>query len=171
MLVILVAPVAWVGGGWWAGVAVGPSPNPVSTPGSTDMNTQPAQIGIMTGLFNARAHTQTGSQVQMTWMVGQTSMGSTPGRVTSETRRTGITGLMPGMATSAPIAELCVARGEDIGLLFLTVMLTHQLGGIAMAQDDSEHAATGPVRTLAKKMVIAQSAESVAMRHLIAARS
>ena len=94
-----------------------------------------------------------------------------PGMVTGETRLPGITGLMPGMATPAPVAELRMAKGKAADLLFWTLMLTHHFSGIAISQDASEHAAGERVRALAEKIVVVQSAETVALRHMIAARS
>jgi uncharacterized protein (DUF305 family) len=66
---------------------------------------------------------------------------------------------MPGMATGAELARLASASGRDLDVLFLTLMIRHHRGGIPMAQYASRHAGQDRVRSLARAMVVAQSAE------------
>ncbi|MBL7495970.1 DUF305 domain-containing protein [Frankia sp. CNm7] len=66
---------------------------------------------------------------------------------------------MPGMASTTELAQLASASGRDSDVLFLTLMIRHHRGGIAMAQYATRHAGEDQVRTLAKAMVVVQSRE------------
>ena len=66
---------------------------------------------------------------------------------------------MPGMASDTELATLAAAQGRDSDVQFLTLMIHHHRGGIAMAQYASQHASEDKVRALAKAMVVVQSQE------------
>ncbi len=63
------------------------------------------------------------------------------------------------MATDAELAQLSTARGRELDVLFLTLMIRHHRGGITMAQHAAAHARETDVRALARVMVINQAVE------------
>ncbi|KLL13157.1 DUF305 domain-containing protein, partial [Protofrankia coriariae] len=66
---------------------------------------------------------------------------------------------MPGMATDAELAQLSTTQGRELDVLFLTLMIRHHRGGIAMAQYAAAQAQEANVRALARAMVINQAVE------------
>ncbi|OLF18716.1 hypothetical protein BU204_05430 [Actinophytocola xanthii] len=83
---------------------------------------------------------------------------------------TGAVQRMPGMATAAEIDQLRGLTGRKLDVLFLQLMLRHHQGGLQMAKYGAEHARTGYVRNLARKIVQSQQAEADAMTEMLAKR-
>ncbi|MBX3100327.1 MAG: DUF305 domain-containing protein [Salinibacterium sp.] len=65
---------------------------------------------------------------------------------------------MPGLATVEQMRELATAEGLAQGRLFLTLMRSHHVGGVHMA-DAATGAATAPVRHIAKQASATQAFE------------
>ncbi|MEV4629356.1 DUF305 domain-containing protein [Micromonospora sp. NPDC049523] len=72
-----------------------------------------------------------------------------------------------GMLTEAQLAELAAAQGPAADRLYLTRMIEHHLGAIAMAKGAVSAGRNAYVRNLAKHVVNEQGAENEAMRRLI----
>ncbi|WP_027502373.1 DUF305 domain-containing protein [Rhodococcus sp. UNC363MFTsu5.1] len=78
--------------------------------------------------------------------------------------------LMPGIATTAELDALAAARGPDAETLFLQLMQRHHLGGIAMAQAADHMLDDGPVKQIARSMVLEQGKEAGLMTALLEQR-
>ena len=107
--------------------------------------TQQAQIGQMRGWLDIWGRPPTSVDPPMGWMGHEHVAGAV---VT-----------MPGMATDDEIAALTAARGPEAERLFLELMIRHHQGGVQMASYAADHAEESVVRTLARGMVEAQTAE------------
>ena len=114
--------------------------------------TQQAQIGQLQGWLDAWGLPQTGRTAAMTWM-GHPAQG-----------------LMPGMALPDEIARLRRASVPEAERQFLTLMIRHHEGGIAMARAAVERSRRPEVVRLASAMVQAQAVEITAMRALLTRR-
>jgi uncharacterized protein (DUF305 family) len=137
--------------------------------------TQEREIGVMSSWLSGWGLSQVRPGQPMQWMragaPGDTgdggshsdhAGGSTDGMSMDMSTPAGTgagTAPMPGMATGAELARLASSSGHDLDVLFLTLMIRHHRGGVAMAQYASRHAGQDQVRTLARAMVVAQSAE------------
>ncbi|MFF5035672.1 DUF305 domain-containing protein [Nocardia salmonicida] len=77
---------------------------------------------------------------------------------------------MPGMATTEELAQLRRARGTAFDTLYLQLLMRHHEGGLAMARAARETATVPAVATLAKQIDGAQTAESRALRDMLAQR-
>ncbi|GAB3944795.1 DUF305 domain-containing protein [Micromonospora vulcania] len=100
-------------------IAYANSPTPEIRQLAYDMAlTQQSQIGQMQRWLQEWHLLPTGSQPSMAWMPDGTQAGTD--------------GLMPGMATSAQIAQLREAKGTEVDRLFLELMIKHHLGGLHM---------------------------------------
>ncbi len=66
---------------------------------------------------------------------------------------------MPGLASADDLTALRAASGPEADTLFLELMATHHLGGIAMASHAAEHADRSDVRELAALMAELQRVE------------
>lgn len=77
---------------------------------------------------------------------------------------------MPGMATSEQMAALRAAKGTDLDVTFLTLMITHHKGGAPMAEYAQEHANLPAVRNLAQSMAKTQGYEVELMTKLLEGR-
>lgn len=122
--------------------------------------TQNSQVGRMQGwlsLWDAAALPVGG---HMAWMASPTH--DHAGGATVAT--------MPGMASSADLADLRAATGPQLDVLFLQLMLRHHEGGAAMLDYGTQHAAVPQVRNLAKQMLSSQTSESDYLRQLLAER-
>ncbi|MFY1636564.1 DUF305 domain-containing protein [Solwaraspora sp. WMMB335] len=115
--------------------------------------TQQAQIGMMQTWLREWGLEPTGTRPRMDWMevAGEWAV---------------VDGLMPGMATDAQRAELREASGPDFDRLYLSLMLTHHLGGIHMADGVLELSDDDEVRWLAETMVNGQQKEIELIRTL-----
>ncbi|MFE5185971.1 DUF305 domain-containing protein [Streptomyces sp. NPDC056628] len=74
---------------------------------------------------------------------------------------------MPGMATEAQLATLRAARGKAFDELFLTLMITHHDGAIAMATDVKAQGNNIQVEEMADDVVAQQTTEISRMRDLL----
>lgn len=68
-------------------------------------------------------------------------------------------GVMPGMASSAEMAELRAASGSERDVLFLQLMLRHHEGGIPMMEYAIDHGDEGVVRNISRSMLEGQNKE------------
>jgi uncharacterized protein (DUF305 family) len=92
---------------------------------------QQSQIGAMQAWLKQWHLDPTGSQPQMAWMPeGRAALGPD--------------GLMPGLANGEQMTKLRTAKGRELDILFLQLMIRHHLGGIHMVDgilaktDDAE---------------------------------
>jgi uncharacterized protein (DUF305 family) len=118
--------------------------------------TQQAQIGQMRGWLDIWGRTPTSVDPPMGWMGHEHA----PGEAVA----------MPGMATDDEIAALSAAHGAEAERLFLELMIRHHRGGIEMAGYAADHADEAVVRTLARGMVEAQTAEIDQLEQLLSDR-
>ncbi|WP_261560084.1 DUF305 domain-containing protein, partial [Frankia tisae] len=139
--------------------------------------TQQREIGIMSAWLSGWGRTQSASGAPMRWMggtgtgmgaghdahgdTGATTMGDMPGMngSTGEAASADDTARMPGMATPNELRRLATIHGRDLDVLFLTLMVHHHRGGLAMAQYATQHADSDRTRSLARAMVLNQSIE------------
>ncbi|MDG4764207.1 DUF305 domain-containing protein [Solwaraspora sp. WMMD406] len=130
------------------------SENPaVRTLASDIALTQQGQIGVMQTWLREWGLEPTGTQPRMAWM-------ETSGEWAI------VDGLMPGMATDAQRNELREADGIDVDRLYLSLMLTHHLGGIHMADGILDLSDDENLRWLAGSMVSGQQKEIELIRTL-----
>ena len=116
------------------------------------LTTQQNQIGRMQGWLTAWGEPLLPTGGHMAWMGGaHGSHGAAPH---------GPAAAMPGMADATELARLRSATPTDRDVLFLQLMLRHHQGGAEMLAVGAEHAETGYVRDLARRMSATQSAES-----------
>ncbi|WP_326551933.1 DUF305 domain-containing protein [Micromonospora sp. NBC_01813] len=135
-------------------IALERSGNPaVRTLASDIALTQQGQIGVMQTWLREWSLQPTGTEPRMAWM-------QTSGEWAI------VDGLMPGMATDAERAELREASGVDVDRLYLSLMLTHHLGGIHMADGVLELSDDENVHWLAESMVSGQQKEIELIRTL-----
>ncbi|WFE30257.1 DUF305 domain-containing protein [Solwaraspora sp. WMMD791] len=135
-------------------IALERSENPaVRTLASDIALTQQGQIGVMQTWLRQWGLEPTGTQPRMAWM-----------QVSGEWAI--VDGLMPGMATDAQRAELREATGVEVDRLYLSLMLTHHLGGIHMADGVLDLSDDDNVRWLAESMVNGQQKEIELIRTL-----
>lgn len=122
---------------------------------------QSRQIGHMQGwlaLWNAAPF---GSGPHMRWMsAGRGHDGMAMSAVPGTDR-------MPGMATAEELKRLRASSGPALDVLFLQLMLRHHSGGSSMLAYAAQYAAEPDVRTMAGKMLAAQTAESDYLRQLL----
>lgn len=78
---------------------------------------------------------------------------------------------MSGMVDDMGMAELRAAQGADFDRLFLTSMIAHHEGAVAMAQDVIANGEDSKVRGLAEAIVAAQQAEMTQMKAMLSAMS
>jgi uncharacterized protein (DUF305 family) len=127
--------------------------------------TQQREIGIMGSWLSGWGLSQSTGGAPMLWMTPSASAAMSEhmhdgdaGSATGPAAGSGAV-RMPGMATDAQLTQLATSSGRASDILFLTLMVHHHRGGLAMAQDASLHAGEDEVRTLARAMVVVQSAE------------
>lgn len=129
---------------------------------------QATQAGSMYGLLDAWGLPQFSSQPAMTWTLLPTlDVADRPGgdhRMNPEAPAA-----MPGMASAAEIDELQGATGADAVRIFLTLMIAHHQGGVAMADAALARTDVPQVVSLATGIRAAQQAEIRTMRELLAA--
>jgi uncharacterized protein (DUF305 family) len=97
-------------------------------------------------------------QEMQSWLSqwGQPTMSGTPGM-----------GGMTGMMSDADMAALQNAQGLDASKLFLTQMIQHHQGAIAMAQDEIKSGQYPPAIALAEHIVISQQQEINTMQSML----
>ncbi|MGB8502397.1 DUF305 domain-containing protein [Mycobacterium sp.] len=74
---------------------------------------------------------------------------------------------MPGMVDQATIDKLRSLRNAEFDQLWLTSMIDHHRGAIAMAQDEIAHGKNPDVIYLAKSIITAQQAEIDQMKQML----
>ncbi|MEU5843141.1 DUF305 domain-containing protein [Rhodococcus sp. NPDC047139] len=133
------------------------------------LTTQQNQIGQMQGWLSLWGQPTLPSGEYMAWM---TETGHDHGShgTSEDTGNSAAAHLMPGMATSEDLANLRAARGLELDVLFLQLMLRHHEGGLSMMEYGEQYASTPAVRNLAGTMVATQQGESDLMRSLLAER-
>lgn len=129
--------------------------------------TQQQQIGQMYGLLATWGLPQT-SATPMRWMAPTEETGD-PHESQMETGADGVM-TMPGMASESDLDRLAGLRGRAAARLFLALMIDHHRGGLAMAADAAENADQAWVRTLATRIVQAQTSEIEALQTMLDAR-
>jgi len=72
-----------------------------------------------------------------------------------------------GMMSEADMAMLRNASGRDFDRMFLTMMIQHHRGAIAMATTEQHDGRYGPARQLAGAIVTSQTAEITTMQTLL----
>ena len=129
--------------------------------------TQAHQAGPLYGWLAEWGLGQLGSEPPMMWM-------RRPGRSGAVNAATGqdmsMGALMPGMATSAQMAELSAGSGVETERLFLSLMIAHHQGALEMAEavlDRSDHEGT---RTFANAGLTSQQSEIDLMTEMLAER-
>ena len=75
---------------------------------------------------------------------------------------------MEGMMGAADLAQLEAAKGTEASSLFLTQMIAHHAGAIAMAEDEAANGSNREAVALAKDVVVDQGAEIEKMNDLLA---
>ena len=124
------------------------------------LTSQQHQAGQMYGWLVQWGLPQTGSGEPMAW-VGD-------GHDEAHTRPDGS---MPGMATREQLDELRAADGVTAERLFLTLMIAHHEGGVAMAEAALSQARTTEVQRLAGAISAAQTSEIALLQRMLADRS
>jgi uncharacterized protein (DUF305 family) len=115
---------------------------------------QQGEIGIMQTWLRQWDLDPTGSEPAMAWMPdGEKLM------------RDG--GLMPGMATKAEVDQLEAARGHELDILFLNLMIKHHLGGIHMVDAILDQSGNDQVTEAAQRMKNTQQGEIDNMRSIL----
>ncbi|REE94667.1 DUF305 domain-containing protein [Thermomonospora umbrina] len=120
------------------------------------INTQSAQIGMMTAWLDLWEAPKVDPGGAMRWMSGHGGHGGG--------------GTMPGMATREQLKRLETARGEDAEALFLQLMIAHHRGGVSMAQAVLARTDHDHVERLARSMVDGQKAEIDLMNGMLRKR-
>ena len=129
--------------------------------------TQGHQAGQLYGWLAEWGLRQAGSEPPMTWM-----MDPNPGGEEEEgaARVMAMNALMPGMATSAQMAELSAASGVPAERLFLSLMIVHHQGALDMADAVLERSDHPGVHTFANAVLASQQAEIDLMNQMLAER-
>ncbi|WP_433469191.1 DUF305 domain-containing protein [Spirillospora sp. CA-128828] len=122
------------------------------------INTQSAQIGMMTAWLDEWRLPKADPAGPMRWMSGHGGHGE------------GGTATMPGMATREQLAELEKASGRTAEVLFLRLMIAHHRGGVGMAEAVLARTGHDRVRRLARTMVEGQQAEITQMNAMLRRR-
>jgi uncharacterized protein (DUF305 family) len=125
------------------------------------INTQSAQIGMMTAWLDEWKLPKTDPSGRMRWMDGghEGHGTSSPGTAT-----------MPGMATEEQLDRLEKASARSAEVLYLQLMIAHHRGGVGMAKAVLERTDHERVRRLAQTMVNAQNSEITLMNEMLRQR-
>ncbi|SNS59085.1 DUF305 domain-containing protein [Actinomadura mexicana] len=121
------------------------------------INTQSAQIGMMTAWLDEWGVPKADPSGRMRWMTGHGG-------------HRGGGAAMPGMATRGRLADLEKASGRAAEVLFLKLMIAHHRGGAGMARAALERTGHDRVRRLARTMVEGQQAEITQMNAMLRQR-
>ena len=127
--------------------------------------TQGHQAGQLYGWLAEWGLRQAGSEPPMTWMMR-------PGRSTEgdDDAAHAMGALMPGMATSAQMAELSAASGVEAERLFLSLMIVHHQGALEMADAVRDRTTHPGVLTFADAVLVSQASEIDFMTRMLAER-
>ncbi|MEW2355575.1 DUF305 domain-containing protein [Spirillospora sp. NPDC029432] len=128
------------------------------------INTQSAQIGMMTAWLDEWGAPKADPAGRMRWMAGHGGHGG--GRAGSG----GGAAAMPGMATRDQLARLEKASGRDAEVRYLQLMIAHHRGGVAMAEAVLARTDHPRVRRLARTMVDGQRSEITLMTDMLRER-
>ena len=123
------------------------------------ITSQQQQAGQMYGWLRQWGLPQTGSAPEMAWVGGEHAAHVEAGQP------------MPGLATPEQLDDLRAASGVEAERLFLELMIAHHRGGIDMAIAAVADARTDEVRSLARAMENAQSAEITLMEGMLEERA
>jgi uncharacterized protein (DUF305 family) len=116
--------------------------------------TQQGEIGMMHAWLAEWGLDPTGSGPAMAWMPeGMRDLGSD--------------GLMPGMANAQEMTRLREARGKDLDVLFLQLMIRHHLGGVHMIDAVLAAGGRSEVIRAAKTMKNVQRTELANLNQLL----
>jgi uncharacterized protein (DUF305 family) len=115
---------------------------------------QQGEIGIMQTWLRQWQLDPTGSEPAMAWMPDG-----------EQFLREG--GLMPGMATKEEMDKLEAARGHELDVLFLDMMVKHHLGGIHMVDAILDQSDNAQVTEAAQRMKNTQQGEVANMRTIL----
>ncbi len=115
--------------------------------------TQQGQIGRMSGWLDVWGLRISSTQPRMGWMHGGVAVDP-----------------MPGMATSAEVAELQTLPVPEAEIRFFQLMIAHHQGGVDMAEAELELGDQQLVLDLAAKIVETQKAEVTLMTDMLAER-
>jgi uncharacterized protein (DUF305 family) len=149
-----------------ANLAQGRSTDPVIQSLAFDISaTQTNQVGRMQGWLSLWGLPNTSSSPPMQWMGGNPAAGAMAGM---DMNTPGA--LMPGMATEEELDRLRSLSGRAWDVQFLRLMIRHHQGGLKMALYAEQHAQEPAVRTLARSIAEAQTAEVHTMAQLLAER-
>jgi uncharacterized protein (DUF305 family) len=77
-------------------------------------------------------------------------------------------GAMPGMMSDADMGQLGQAKGADFDKRFLTLMIAHHEGAVAMSAVEPRDGRDAEAKALAQKITDAQRAEIAQMRGMLA---
>jgi uncharacterized protein (DUF305 family) len=75
---------------------------------------------------------------------------------------------MPGMMSDADMGQLGQAKGADFDKRFLTLMIAHHEGAVAMSAVEPRDGRDAEAKALAQKITDAQRAEIAQMRGMLA---
>lgn len=133
--------------------------------------TQQQQSGQMFAWLRDWGLPQTSRAEPMDWI--HYPEGTAAGHVRHDAGRGGVNQEpvpMPGMAAAEDMDRLRNATGAEADKIFLALMISHHRGGVIMAEAGANAASTDTVRTFARQLVTAQTAETAAMEQMLAAR-
>ncbi|MGW5346639.1 DUF305 domain-containing protein [Streptomyces sp. HUAS TT3] len=74
---------------------------------------------------------------------------------------------MPGMMDDQDMGRLGNARGNAFDTMFLSMMIEHHEGAIAMAKTEKQQGSYGPAKALADDIITSQTAEITQMRTML----
>lgn len=131
------------------------------------LTTQQNQVGQMQGWLSLWGRPLLPVGDYMTWMAE--SEGHSHGS-DAAAHAAGGASRMPGMASSEELAALRAARGAELDVLFLQLMLRHHQGGLPMMEYGAQYASTDVVRNIAQKMVHTQQGESELITSMLTER-
>ncbi|WP_327148205.1 DUF305 domain-containing protein [Nocardia sp. NBC_01329] len=134
------------------------------------LTTQQSQIGRMQGWLQMWDAPARGADGYMGWMHDEQSADEHSGDGHSGMHHTGAMAAMPGMASTEDIQRLRAARGSDLDVVFLQLMLRHHEGGVPMLEYGTEHAETGEISILSGQMLAAQQGEARLITDMLTAR-
>jgi uncharacterized protein (DUF305 family) len=115
---------------------------------------QQGEIGIMQTWLRQWQLDPTGSEPAMAWMPDGEQLVRDGGR-------------MPGMATQEEMDRLEAARGHELDVLFLNLMIKHHLGGIHMVDAILDQSDNDQVTEAAQRMKNTQQGEIDNMRSIL----
>lgn len=123
---------------------------------------QQQQSGQMFAWLRAWGLSQASAAEPMAWMRG-TSHNHATAPASAQASQA-----MPGMASDEDMVRLRKATGKEADTIFLTLMINHHQGGVAMADAAVQRATTETVRSFAAKTIAAQTNEITAMQQMLA---